>query len=70
MYDLFNDPYELERVHAGPAYAGARADLAESLVAGEAPEHRFGGRTQGEGCNTPLNMHLGAGDGVRSIGSA
>jgi hypothetical protein len=31
MYDLFNDPYELQSVHADPAYAGARVALAERL---------------------------------------
>ena len=31
MYDLFNDPYELQSLHADPGYADARAALAERL---------------------------------------
>jgi arylsulfatase A-like enzyme len=31
MYDLFNDPYELQSLHADPGYAGARAALADRL---------------------------------------
>ena len=31
MYDLFNDPYELDSLHDDPAYAAPRAALAERL---------------------------------------